>query len=341
MVSNKKNQADPKKRINRDRLFTIIRILVSVSLFAFLIVRNLSSVKNIFSIISTFNPFYLIAATICFILGIFFQMLRWDVLLEAHGVKISKLFLMRSYYIGFFYSNIFPTNLGGDLYRGYDIYRNRNVPVGITISAGLMERLVGVTSGSLFVIISFFFIYQFLGIGTVLGILTLPVLVTLGVLALIYPKAFKVDRLFVRFKRLKKFEGKFYEIHNSFCSYKNKFKYLAISFLFAIISHLIFFLSYYFANLYTRLNLDFFSFFFLNPIIALSSNIPVTIGGIGVRENIAVLLLKQFGAPGQQAFVFALVVLFMILLNAAIGAVIYVLRNVFFRIKKVETKEKT
>jgi uncharacterized protein (TIRG00374 family) len=339
LTSKNKIQDHPKKRVNKDRLFAIIRILVSVSLFAFLIVRNLSSVKNIISIISSFDPFYLIIATACFILGIFFQMLRWNALLEAHNIKIAKIFLMRSYYIGFFYSNIFPTNLGGDLYRGYDIYRNKNVPVGMTISAGLMERLVGVTSGALFVIVSFFFIYEFLGIGTILSIMILPVLIIFGVLALIYPRTFKIDRLFIRFKRLKKFENKFYEIHESFLSYRNKFKYVALSFLFAVISHLIFFMSYYYANLYIKLNLDFFSFFFLNPIIVLSSNIPVSIGGIGIRENIAVLLLTKFGAPSEQAFIFALVVLFMILLNAAIGAIIYVLRNVFNRTKKIKIKK--
>ena len=138
MTSNKNTGGNHKKTINRDKLFTVIRILVSVSLFAFLIVRNLSSVKNIISIISSFDPFYLIIATGCFVIGIFFQMLRWNALLEAHGIKISKIFLLRAYYIGFFYSNILPTNLGGDLYRGYDIYRNKDVPVGITISAGLM-----------------------------------------------------------------------------------------------------------------------------------------------------------------------------------------------------------
>lgn len=334
MTSNKNTGGNHKKTINRDKLFTVIRILVSVSLFVFLIVRNLSSVKNIISIIRSFDPFYLIIATGCFVIGIFFQMLRWNALLEAHGIKISKIFLLRAYYIGFFYSNILPTNLGGDLYRGYDIYRNKDVPVGITISAGLMERLVGVSCGSLFVVISFFFIHEYLGIGTVLGVLVLPVLVILGVLALIYPHTFKVDRLFVRFKRLKKFEKKFYEIHESFLSYKNKLKYVAVSFLFAIVSQLIFFLSYYYINLYTKLNLDFFSFLFLNPIIVLSANIPVSIGGIGIRENIAVLLLTKFGAPAQQAFIFALVVLFIILLNAAIGAIIYVLRNVMVRTRK-------
>lgn len=332
---NKENKDRIKINLNRDRIFTAIRIIVSISLFTFLIVRNLPVVKNIIPILKSFDPLFIILALISFSLGIFSQMLRWSILLKAQDISISKIFLMRSYYIGFFYSNIFPTNLGGDVYRGFDICNSKRCSGVKSVSVIIVERLVGISAGTMFVVISFFLLYEYLSLATIVSLSILPMLIVLAVFMIIKPEFFKIDRLFIKFKKIKRFEKKFYDFQRVFLSFRNKWKYILTSFLFAVLAQLLFLTCYYFINLYTELNLGYLSFFFLTPIIILSANIPVSIGGIGIRENIAVILLKDFGIPEDKAFIFAMVVLFLILFNTAAGAITYVIRNIFFKSRKI------
>ncbi|MBN1298492.1 MAG: flippase-like domain-containing protein, partial [Actinobacteria bacterium] len=148
-------------------------------------------------------------------------------------------------------------------------------------------------------------------------------------LAIIRPQTFKLYSLFKKFKRLNRLEEKFNDFRKSFFEFKNKLRYVYASIIAALAAQFIFITSYYFANLYAGINLGFGSFFFLNPIIILSSNIPVSVGGIGVRENITVVILKQFGIAESDAVIFTLVILSIIILNTLIGGIIYLFKNIF------------
>lgn len=75
-------------------------------------------------------------------------------------------------------------------------------------------------------------------------------------------------------------------------------------------------------------SVEFSTAFFTFPLIILTTAFPVTIGGLGVREGAAVLLLAQFGIPGATAFNTAFIAY---LINSVIPSVIGVL--VIFSVK--------
>jgi len=318
-------------KINKDKIFIAVRIIVSVSLLAYLVVRNYQVLKNLIPTLKDFNHYHLAASLFFFILGIFVTMLRWDILLRARGIYIFKGFLFQSYYIGYFYSNILPSNIGGDIYRPYDLHKNKGVDLHKNISVIIMERFIGSAVGTLYVVISFFLIYKYISLKIILGFLALPLVMLIIFLLIIRPEIFRLYSLFKRFRRLNKLEAKFTDLRNSFLEFKNKLNYVFTSFAVGMFAQILFITSYYFANLYTRMNLDYKSFFFLNPIIILSSNIPISIGGIGVRENIAVVMLKQFGVEQGTAVIFTLVILSIILFNTLAGGLVYVFKNIFYK----------
>ncbi|MBM3699485.1 MAG: flippase-like domain-containing protein [Actinobacteria bacterium] len=318
-------------KFNKEKIFIAIRIVVSVSLLSYLIIRNYSTIKNLIPALKGFNHYYFIAAVLLFALGIFITMLRWDILLRARGIFIFKGFLLQSYYVGYFYSNILPSNIGGDIYRPYDLHKSKGVDLHKNLSVIIMERFIASVVGTLSIFISFFLIYKYISIKIIIGFLLLPVLMFIIFLIIIRPDIFKLYRLFAKFRRLKNLEKKFNEFRNSFFEFKNKLKFIFASIAAAIAAHLIFITSYWFANLYARVNLNFTSFFFLNPVIILSANIPVSVGGIGVRENITVVILKQFGIADYEAVIFTLVILAIIILNTLAGGIIYLIRTIFYK----------
>lgn len=331
MENNKTN----KKKINREKIFVAIRIIISLSLFSFLILRNLTNLRNFFSTIHTYNFLYLITAFLLFASGIYIQMLRWDILLKAKGIYIHKGFLFRTYYIGFFYSNIFPTNIGGDIYRAYDLHNNKNIELHKNISVIIMERFISIASASIFVLASFFILYKYLNIQIIIGLILVPLIILLVFLIILNPEKFRLNRFFKRHPGLNNFKSRLDEFRECFLEFKNKKSYVVLSFIVCFISQLFFISCYYFSNLYAKVNLDFYTFLFINPIITLSANIPITIGGIGVRENTAVLVLKKFGIAESYAVIFAMAVLTIILVNAIIGGVLYIIKNIFYKNKGI------
>ncbi len=262
-------------------------------------------------------------------------MLRWEILLKAMKIYINKAFLLQSYFIGFFYSNIFPTNIGGDIYRAYDLHNNKKIDLNKNISVIIIERLVSVASASIYVLISFFILYKLLNIKIILSLTLIPVIILILFLAILKPAKFKLDKLFLKSSKLNKFQTKFENLRKSLLDFKDKKKYIFLSFILSLISQTFFIGCYYFVNLYSKINLNFLTFLFINPIITLSANIPITIGGIGVRENVAVLILQKFGAVQSNSAIFAIVILSIIIINAIIGGILYIIKNIFYKSKGI------
>jgi uncharacterized protein (TIRG00374 family) len=332
---NKSIKPDNKRKTKKDKLFTAIRIIVSAALFAFLITRSWNSLKNFTSILKELNPVFLLLAVTFYLLGIMAEMLRWDILLRAQDIRISKEFLTQSLFIAYFYSNIFPTNIGGDIYRAYDIHKNKDIPLDKNISAIVVERFIGMLSGTVYLVISFFGIYKYLNLTTILSLSVLPLGGLLLFFIILKPKVFKIDRLFKKIRFLTRFEPKYNSFLQHFASYKSKLRYLLASFVLSLAAQLLFYTGFYFAAIYINLDLPFFAFFFLIPVIILISNVPISIGGIGIRENSFVLLLKNFNVPENTGTLYALVSLFIIVFSALLGGVIYLFKNIFYKSKGV------
>lgn len=73
---------------------------------------------------------------------------RWRILLSAYGAphRPSLLFLIRVYYIGFFYNNYVPGGVGGDIVRGVVTRRSfgeKGTTASMTVV--LVERVLGLT----------------------------------------------------------------------------------------------------------------------------------------------------------------------------------------------------
>jgi glycosyltransferase 2 family protein len=328
-----KTTTSPKSK--KEKLFTFLRILISLLLLSFLVFRNWGNFGEILGILRSNNAFFIVAALLFFIAGIFVEMLRWEILLRANNVYISKAFLFQSVFIGYFYSNIFPTNIGGDIYRGYDIHTNKNVPNGKNISSIVVERFIGMLSGTIYLVISFFSVYRFFGITFVALLSILPVLGLLLFFILIRPDVFKINALFKKIRFLSRFESKYNDFIKNFKDYKNKFRFLLYGFIYSMLGQMVFFISYYMVSLYLKMNVSFLSFFFIIPVVLIVSNIPISIGGIGIRENTIFLLLSKFGVDSTRATFFSLLILFVILATALLGGLTYVFKNIFFKSKTV------
>ncbi|MCG9479965.1 MAG: flippase-like domain-containing protein [Actinomycetia bacterium] len=315
---------------------TAIRVVISASLITFLIVRNWDNFKMMANHLESINIALMALATFLYFLGIAGMVFRWGILLRAQQMIIHRGFLLQSVMIGFFYNNILPTSVGGDAYRVYDIYKNKGVPVDRTFSTVVLERSMGTITGAIFLVFSFFFgMYDMVSFNMLLSLIIILALLILLLAVLIKPYFFKIDRLFEKFALLRKIRPKVKSFRDILISYKDKKAYLGVCFVYSVIIQMFIILSYWLVSESLTLNIGLSSFLFIVPFTSIVASIPITIGGIGLRENALAFLVATFGASESQAALFSFLILFIILFNALLGGLTYLGKNVFFKPKGV------
>ncbi len=318
------------------KLANILRIVISLSLLTFLVYRNKDNFANIIEASKNLNVYYLIGAFIFYFTAISFIVFRWGILLKAHGLFISNRFLWQSALIGFFYNNLLPTSAGGDFYRVYDIKQNKGVPINEGISSVVMERVIGTLSSIILLIIAYSIgLFDYLTRNSALGVVLSGIVIILFFIALFFPRLFKLNLLLNKFRIFSKLRPKLKEFHEILISYRHKVKYLLMSFLFTMIIQVFFLISYNFISMALGLEMRFYIFIFIIPFVSLVSSVPITIGGIGIRENALVFAITSFGIVQSQATLFSLIILAIILTIGMIGGIIYLVKNILYRSKGI------
>ncbi len=317
-------------RNNRNIILVVLRILISASLITYLFFRHFDSLQAIVSVLRSVNIMMLLLGLASHVFVVVIIAFRWKTLLATQEVRLGTGTITLSVLIGFFFNNILPTSIGGDIFRTYDIAKKASIPVETSASIILVERFSGVVSAVIYAIVALFLGFTAIGGQS----LILPIVIFFCITAIIgflilNPSILRLGRLFDRFKILEKIRGRLLNVYNTFLSfkqYKSKLvKILLCSFLlqFAII------LNYYFIARALGIDLGLTAFLFISPIVSTVSMIPVSIGGIGIRENTLVFMLVSMGVDNNVAGTHSLLVLFMLILIGITGGIIYLARPFF------------
>ncbi len=320
----------------KKKIFTFIRIFISLALLTFLIYRNRDNFENILNTLKNLDAGLLIAAAILYFIGISFIVFRWGILLKAHGYHISRPFLWQSAFIGWFYNMLLPTGMGGDFYRVYDLHKNKNVPINENISAVAMERIIGTITGIILLIISFFLgMFEYLSKSTIIALLSMLGLIAGFLMVLFFPRFFRIDVILRKIRFLSRIRPRLREFHEILVSYRHRLKFIFTSFFCSLAMQTIFITSYYLIGLSMGMNISYRMMLFTFPFASVVTSLPISIGGLGIRENATVFILEIFGASRADATLFSFIVLSIILFNALLGGLVYVLKSIFYRSKSI------
>jgi len=321
-------------------LLIILRIVISAGLLAVLIVLNIKNLSSIPTIFKSINIGLALAGIFFYLLGILLEAPRWRVLLSANKVIIPFSYLLNLTLIGFFFSTLLPTSVGGDAYRAFDIRKTFKVPHQKNIIAIYLGRFFGIVTGVLWVTFSFLTgMYRHLNKPLLIGTLIMFPVVLLLIVITFFPKKFRIDSLFGRIKFLRKFENKISEFVEMLHGFKSKKKEIFISIFLSLLANLSTFASFYLIGMSLKIKLSFLSYIFIVPVMWSASNLPITLGGFGVRENTLVWLLKSFNVSAADALTFSLIVLLTNILIAILGGIIYFLRNISIRKAKIKNTD--
>jgi len=314
-------------RENKKLILLLVRIIISVSLIVFLVKTQFKDIRSALEIIKSVNKPLLILSLSTHIFGIWITAVRWNTLLGTQKVNLGTTTLTLTVLIGFFFNNFLPTSIGGDVFRTYDAAKKANIPIETSASIIIVERFSGIISASTYAIIALFLGFTAIGNRSfIIPVIIFFIICIIIAFLILNPSILRLNKLINKIKFLKKVKEKLANIYFTFLSFK-KFKWVLVrvmiySFLlqFAVI------LNYFLAAKSLGINLNLTAFIFIVPVVTIIAMVPISIGGIGIRENTLVFIITAMGVGSEQAAICALLIFLMLIFIGIIGGITYSVR---------------
>jgi len=289
---------------NRSRLWrTVLKIAVSAALMFVLLRRT--SLTELYAIVKTVDIGVLVVAAVCFLASNILGAVQWHQLLTASGVSLTFSRTFRFYFVGLFFNNFLPANIGGDAVKVYDVSRFGSSIYNV-IAVTLLDRLLGIFSLCLLAVVATFWLWNRLGpdpygyygvifIACMLPALGLYFFKPLGNLlrkAILKIRPLSIDE---RVSSVLDYLGKF----------KARRQLVARLVGFSLIIQALRVSTHMLVGVALGIDLNtilVIQFFVFIPLLSLAMIPPITINGLGIREGLGVLLFAAAGLGEADAF---------------------------------------
>lgn len=231
--------------------------------------------------------------------------LQWRWILGAAGLRTPAREIQRLYFIGLFFNNFLPANVGGDAWKIVDLGRQEHRPLTVFCST-LLDRLIGLAAlAGLAVVMLIVASAAAIPLPTVaLGMVPIFLLLV-AVLALLISRRIGSGLAdLLRRLRLGRLADPLERVVDEFGVYRSRVRWLNRIFLFSLLIQGLRMAT----HLLVARGLGFtiggdqvVQLLVLVPVLAVSLTLPITINGIGLREQVSERLLVWAGLAVPQA----------------------------------------
>jgi len=270
--------------------------------------------------------------------AIFFSISRWQVLLKGQGLDVPFAHVVKTFLVGRFLGTFTPTGVGLEAYKAYDIARYTG-KAEASVSVVLIEKMIGTFfSLGLLVLVTlpFFagsidvkFLYVFGAFFAVLLVIALILLFSPGVFR---------SLLRLRFPFKAKIEKSLDRVVDAFTVYSRHKGSLLAAVALGWVVYLFWFLTYYTNSLALGAGLALADVLKVGPMTQITTMIPLSIAGIGLREGAFMGLLDALGAvqgasgEARSAMLLSATMVYFVSISVNVfGAVIFLSRRTDYR----------
>ena len=308
---------------------------MSAALIAFLLLRM--DLARTAEVLSSVRADYFALALVTFAASLVLGSIQWKRLLEVQDISISFAKAVTFYYVGAFFNVILPSNIGGDVVRVYDVYKVSGKS-NETIAATVTDRMLGLIALGLLAMPSGIYIASSRGtLGlesgfgptSILMVLAFVVLLVLAFLVLMNRSLARGVARVLRPVFIGGTRERAKSIYESFHLYRSNLGGLFGALGIALVVQVLRVLVHYEVSRALGLEIPAIYFFLFIPVIAIFIALPISIGGLGIREGLGVILFcgAVAGLAEEQAFSMELLAGIVGVLVSLIGGVIYLRRG--------------
>lgn len=256
------------------------------------------------------------------------QTLRWLWLLQVHEISPS---FRRTYgmnLMGMFFNLFLPGGTGGDFVKMY--YASREAPGrrAAAVLSVFMDRVIGLLALiAIAAVVGLFELRAFWEKPALRGLVVTLGFVVLGAFGFI-GAVFVVERFHLgkRLPRWLPLRHAFVELAAAFSTYARAGGAMWAAFLVSVPTHGLIFYSFYCAAKGLQAEVTFWQIMAVLPLVLTISALPISVAGLGVREQLfKVTLGALFAVPGGVAVLIGFTGFMLSVVWGALGGLVYVL----------------
>jgi uncharacterized protein (TIRG00374 family) len=257
--------------------------------------------------------------------GYLISTIRWQCLLRAEGIRLPLWRLSLVYFEGAFFNLFLPTLIGGDIVRGYFIYRMTQGD-DASVASILVDRLSGFAALMIIALGSLAVAYGrindlqiaslILGVAALFACLMFILLndrVKIGVLGILHAVG------------LGRFRTKLQGLVEALHRYRRHYGALGQAFLLSALLQALIIVVYYFIGVGLNLGVPLIYFFLFVPLITVVAMLPVSVAGLGVREASVTYFFAKVGVDTAAALGMSLVWFSLTLIVSGLGGLAFLL----------------
>jgi uncharacterized protein (TIRG00374 family) len=263
---------------------------------------------------------------------------RWHLLLRSHGIGLRGSRCVTLFFIGHFFNAFLPGATGGDVMKAYYAARETHHRKTEAVTTVFLDRLLGLVALLILVLVILAFRIRFLLTQPSLEKAALFLLFTLVVIGLVVTLLWR--RNWLENRIVKQIAQSAYlpavvrsqaaRIYSTVYHFRAQPAVLAKAFGLSLGVHILSLLACCLFATAIRSGLTVFQAFTLFPLLGALGSIPITPGGLGIREGAAVMIFGTVGIPPMTAFLLSLIPWLSVTLWSLFGGVLYLaepLRN--------------
>ena len=276
----------------------VVKSLVAVLVLYLLVVSGLLEPDIVINAFSQ-HPGYLLLALLTYFMITLIAGLRWFLLMKAVSLDVAPTRAFSLHMIGLFFSLLLPGGAGGDLIKGYYLFRHQAAGrKALALTSIAMDRVIGIyglfVMGLVVIAMNFELAMSnnYLRLNTLFYLSLFAAATIIAALLLSPLRTRLVDGC-----RSLNLPGRhaLTALEESLETYSNRKREMGVALLLTLLVHGGLTLVFYFILLALNLDLGYRDNAFVVPLLTLINNIPLSPGGIGVSEAAGEVLYRIMG----------------------------------------------
>lgn len=278
----------------------------------------------VWEIIAAANLLLLAAVLALMVLLYFLCLLRWRIVLGAAGIRFPLSRLLVPFLGGTFMNTFLPSTVGGDILRSAHVARDSRQTAG-SVASVLMDRLSGFTAVVCVAVAGLLIGGRSVANSQVIVAVALMALALAGILLVVFhPRVHVWLSGLLSAGRPGKVRKTLLEVVVSMHGFRSQLNVLRRAMLLSLFVQAVSPLAPLLVCWAVGGSVNPVYFFVLMPVIGAISLLPVSIGGIGLRDALVVYAFSRAGLSGQTAMAMSLVTTAFTIALACASGIIYV-----------------
>ena len=208
--------------------------------------------------------------------GAFAGSASWYNIIRANGLDIKYLRVVAMHWCGMFFNSFLPSNIGGDLYKGWMLVKDQGTGVSTVAISIIVDRILNF---SILILIGLVSLALALGKTAIAALIISFTVFTFAILNFIANNV-----------NLSEGKGKFKRLLQELLALFRTPRRCAIALCAASISQGCKIGCHVFVISALKLSIDFSCVWYVIPLFGVVSALPISLGGLGVRESVAMMI---------------------------------------------------